>query len=374
MNRPKGGMGRGLGALGLGTAARPYQVPETQEFPGKVPPSNGNHSNRSAYPVTTSYKLDETGRGEGKMGMTTVPLTSIGPNPWQPRKHIDPVILEELASSIREHGLLQPPVVSYNPDYTSNFSRDSEETSNGTVTKEPPVRFLLIAGERRWQAAKLAGLTSIPVVIKESTPIQMLELALVENIQRADLNPLEEAHAYRQLVTEFGLTQENVSKRVGKSRVSVTNSLRLLTLPSTVIEAITEGKITEGHARAILMLERLPEEKRLSAQLRLLREIISKGDRLLSVRETEELARRILGLNSVALLDTEIQELVPVKIDQKALNVTNRATHELEARLRDALGAKVELSRSKKGGKIVIQFSNEGELEKIYKRILDSGI
>ena len=138
--------------------------------------------------------------------MAEVPVSAITPNPMQPRTILDPEALAELAASIKEHGLIQPLI----------------------VTQQGPERYQLIAGERRWQAARMAGLATVPVIVKEATPQQLLELALVENIQRADLNPLEEAAAFRQLVDEFGLTQEQVAERVGKSRVAVTNTLRLL--------------------------------------------------------------------------------------------------------------------------------------------------
>jgi len=165
-------------------------------------------------------------------GLVNVPLAAITRNPMQPRGELDPDALAELAASIREHGLIQPLV----------------------VTQQGPERYQLIAGERRWQAAKAAGLATVPVIVKEATPQQVLELALVENIQRADLNPLEEAAAYRQLVEEFGLTQEQVAEQVGKSRVAVTNTLRLLRLPVEVQQALTDGTIHEGHARALLAL------------------------------------------------------------------------------------------------------------------------
>ncbi len=375
MSRPKGGIGRGLGALGLGTPVRPVTRSEakTEEIYNNGSISLGSPANGAVFTPTSFSNQEITVRDGRKVGFTFIPTNAIAPNPWQPRKHLDPVVLEELASSIREHGLIQPPVVSYNPDYAENYPAGSE-ASTGDTSKERPARYLLVAGERRWQAAKLAGLTTIPVVIKETTPLQMLELALVENIQRADLNSLEEAHAYRQLVSEFGLTQEKVARRVGKSRVTVTNSLRLLSLPNAVIETINEGKITEGHARAILMLERLPEDQRLPAQLRLLREIISKGDRLMSVREAEEVARRTLRLHSVALLDNELQGLPRPETETKTNKIVDQETQALEQRLCETLGAKVALSRSKKGGKIVIQFFSDEELEGIFHRIIDSEI
>ncbi len=377
MSRPKGGIGRGLGALGLSTGVRPAepnQIQIEEDVPESVPVNpetngNGNGASAATAPAPAARETNREGQNR-KIGLTHVPISSIAPNPYQPRKHIDPEVLQELASSIIEHGLIQPPVVSYNPNFDENAAANSEpeESDEDAPKKERKARYLLIAGERRWQAAKLAGLTSIPVVLKETTPLQMLELALVENIQRADLNPLEEAYAYRQLVDEFGLTQENVAKRVGKSRVSVTNSLRLLSLPKVIIESINRGEITEGHARAILMLERLPEQKRGQAQLRLLREVI---DKKISVRDAEELARRILSQNYIAVIDAELQSLPPLVEETAKKSAADYETEELESRLREALGSKVEISRSKKGGKIVIQYSTNEELDSIFRRIVD---
>jgi len=170
------------------------------------------------------------GRGLGALipraavGLRDIPVDSILPNPLQPRTHFDEQELEDLAQSIREHGLLQPVLVSQRRDGT----------------------FQLITGERRWRAAQLAGMPSVPAMVKEATPQASLEMALVENIQRRDLNPLEEAHAFRQLIDEHGLTQEKLGQRIGKSRVAVTNTLRLLQLPEPVREALASGSITEG--------------------------------------------------------------------------------------------------------------------------------
>src|SRR5438270_6043938 len=177
------------------------------------------------------------GRGLGALiprasaGLREIPVDAIRPNPWQPRTHFDEQELHELAQSIREHGLLQPVLVSQRRDGT----------------------FQLITGERRWRAVQLAGLPTVPAMVKEATPQASLELALVENIQRRDLNPLEEAHAFRQLLDEHGLTQDQLGQRIGKSRVAITNTLRLLHLPEAVREALATGSVTEGHARAILM-------------------------------------------------------------------------------------------------------------------------
>ena len=259
-----------------------------------------------------------------------VPVGAIAPNPRQPRQKQDPAALQELADSIREHGLIQPLIV----------------TAATLDQQAAGVQYHLIAGERRWTAARLAGLRAVPVIVKEATPQQMLELALVENIQRADLNPLEEATAYRQLIDEFGLTQEEVAVRVGKSRVTVANVVRLLRLPDEAKAALLEDQITEGHARALLGIE-APE-----TMIRLLRVVIRRG---LNVRQTEELVRR------------QALEAQP-----KVKETPSPDTIALEGRFREALGTKVRLFRSKKGGKLVIHFYSEEELQAIYDAIIGS--
>jgi ParB family chromosome partitioning protein len=259
-----------------------------------------------------------------------VPVGAIAPNPRQPRQKQDPAALQELADSIREHGLIQPLIVT---------AATMDQQAAG-------VQYQLIAGERRWTAAQLAGLRAVPVIVKEATPQQMLELALVENIQRADLSPLEEATAYRQLIDEFGLTQEEVAVRVGKSRVTVANVVRLLRLPDEAKAALLEDQITEGHARALLGIE-APE-----TMIRLLRVVIRRG---LNVRQTEELVRR------------QALEAQP-----KVKETPSPETAALEGRFREALGTKVRLFRSKKGGKLVIHFYSEEELQAIYDAIIGS--
>ncbi len=256
-------------------------------------------------------------------GVRLVPVTRITPNPRQPRHSLDPAGLEELAASIREHGLIQPLIV----------------TAAGA-------EYQLIAGERRWAAARLAGLTEVPVIVKEATPQQMLELALVENIQRADLNPLEEAGAYRQLMDEFGLTQEMVAERVGKSRSAVANTVRLLNLPPEVQASLAAGEISEGHARALLRLEDRPR------QMAVLKRVRERG---LSVRQTEELVRRLLE---------------PPADPAAAGPRRSPETEALEARFQQALGTKVTLSRSKKGGRLTIYFYSDEELQGIYENIV----
>jgi ParB family chromosome partitioning protein len=269
------------------------------------------------------------GRGLGALiprttiGLREVPTESIRPNPWQPRTHFDEQELEELAQSIREHGVLQPVLVSQQPDGS----------------------FQLITGERRWRAVQLAGLATLPAMVKEATPQASLEMALVENIQRRDLNPLEEAHAYRQLLDEHGLTQEQLAQRIGKSRVAVTNTLRLLHLPDEVRQALANGAISEGHARAILMANGEMHKVRLLARVL--------QDRL-SVRDTEALAREMnasrQNVAQTAVPDPDVERM--------------------EDAFRQALGTRVRLFRGRHGGRLVIHFFSDQELQGIYEAIV----
>ncbi len=265
-------------------------------------------------------------------GLRLIPITDIGSNPRQPRQAIAPEALAELAASIKEHGLIQPIVVT--------ASRPGD-----------PTPYLIIAGERRWRASRLAGLNDVPVVIKEASSQEMLELALVENVQRADLNPLEEASAYETLMEEFGLTQEQVAERVGKSRTAIANIVRLQRLPELTKHALIEGQIHEGHARAILGLG--SDEAAMTETTRL---VIQRG---LSVRQTEELVRR---LNSPAPPPSPAAET-----DELDASPETRA---LEDRLRETLGTKVDLFRTRKGGRIVIHFYSEEELAALYDKLL----
>jgi len=255
-------------------------------------------------------------------GVNEVAVDSIVPNPMQPRQMLDQEALEELATSIREQGVVQPLVVT--------------KVEGG---------YQLLVGERRWRAARLAGLDVVPVVVRDVSPQQMLELALVENLQREDLNPLEAASAYNHLLEEFGMTQQQVADKVGKNRVTVTNTLRLLKLPAEVKEALLQGKITEGHARAMLSLR---SEK---AQLQVLRAVLKGG---LSVRQTEEMVRR---------LTEEPQQRTSSPGKPPELKA-------LEDKLRQALGTKVNLTGGSKGGRLVIYFYSEEELQGIYDLIV----
>ncbi len=282
MSKPKGGLGKGLGAL--------------------IPVRSQSHP-------TTEVSID-----------------SIVPNPLQPRHRLDEAGLEELANSIREVGVIQPLVVS--------------QTLLGENQRGGGPKYQLIAGERRWHAARLAGLTMVPVVLKEATPEQALLIALVENIQRSDLTPLEEALAYRQLIDDFGLTQEGAASRVGKSRVAVANALRLLGLGDEVKAALAAGHITEGHARALLAFDH-PEEQASALGI-----VLRRG---LSVRQTEEMVRRL-------------KRLADGSPDRRRTALTSS----LEDEFRLALGTKVSLFRSKRGGKLVIHFFGEDQLQSLY--------
>jgi ParB family chromosome partitioning protein len=254
-------------------------------------------------------------------GVNEVPVESIVPNPKQPRQKLDQEALQELANSIREQGVVQPLVVT--------------RVEGG---------YQLLVGERRWRAAKLAGLEVVPVVVREVSPQQMLELALVENLQREDLNPLEAASAYNHLLEEFGLTQQQVADRVGKNRVTVTNTLRLLKLPEEVKEALLQGRISEGHARALLSLR---SEK---SQLEVLKAVLKSG---LNVRQTEELVRR--------LTEEPQRKAPPRKLPE---------FQALEDKFRQALGTKVNLTGGSKKGRLVIYFYSEEELQGIYDLIV----
>ena len=253
-----------------------------------------------------------------------IPLARVTPNPVQPRRRFDEASLQELAASIREHGVLQPVLVT--------------ETLEG---------YQIIAGERRVRAARLAGLDRIPAVLRQLASTEQLEIALVENVQRADLDPIDEALAYRQLIDEFGLTQERVAERVGKARTSVANTLRLLDLHPDVQAAIADGRLTEGHGRALGGLST-------DAQARALGTVISAG---LSVRQTEELVRRL-------------RDPKPPKPTASPSAALDPDLERVEEDLRQRLGTKVTLSRSRKGGRIVIEYYSDEDLGRLYERLV----
>jgi len=261
---------------------------------------------------------------EPAAGPVEIPLARIRRNPYQPRRRVEQEALEQLAASIAEHGVIQPVLVT--------------ETLEG---------YQLVAGERRVRAAQIAGLERIPAIVRQLADRAQLELALVENIQRTDLDPIEEAHAFRQLIDEFGFTQEQLAGRFGRARSTVANTLRLLDLDPRLQAAVSEGLITEGHARA---LGGLPP----GHQVRLLEVVVARD---LSVRQTEELARRVRDGGEAA-------SRAP------AARSSDPDLERVEEDLRRSLGTKVSLMRSRRGGRIVIEYYSDEELGRLYERLI----
>ncbi|MBI2767278.1 MAG: ParB/RepB/Spo0J family partition protein [Chloroflexi bacterium] len=320
MTQPRRGLGRGLDALfGGGATAAPEAPPPYREAPPPVA--------REAQAPVAPPPAALVRRGGPEM----LDIDLISPNPEQPRTHFEPEKLRELADSIRSHGIIQPLVV-------------GRDESGG-------VR--LIAGERRLQAARLAGLETVPVIFFDAASDELLELALIENIQRADLNAIEEALAYRRLTEEYGLTQEEAARRVGKSRVTVANALRLLALEPEIRRSLVAGEITEGHARALLGL---PDSR---ARLNAWREVVK---RRLSVRDTEAHVRRALaeapaigggpgnGGSPAARRDAYIADI--------------------EGRLRRALSTRVTVAPQKKGARITIECYSAEEFDNVIAQLL----
>jgi len=270
--------------------------------------------------IPTGGKMPSASSGAG--GVQELAVELIKPNPRQPRLKFQEEELAELAASIREHGVIQPLIVLPNGDGT----------------------FILIAGERRWQAAKKAGLPTVPVITRQANNQELLEIALIENVQREDLNAMEEAEAYRQLVEDFGLSHEAVAKRVGKSRVSITNTLRLLGLAEVVKQALVDGKITEGHARALLMLSTQ------KAQASALQTLLNLS---LSVRQAEELVRKLAG-----------QKFIKARKPGRSADV-----NDVEKRLQNSLGTKVALKHGKNGGTVTIYYYSDEELDALLEKL-----
>ena len=255
---------------------------------------------------------------------TLIDITKIQPNPNQPRTHFNETLLQELSESIRENGVLQPLLV-----------------------RKKGQKYEIIAGERRYQASKLAGIEKLPVIIKDVDDQKMLELALIENLQRSDLNPIEEAKGYKQLLKESGMTQEALSKAVSKSRSAITNSLRLLDLPDEVQQFLFDGKMTAGHARAILAV---PFE---DARIRLAQKVVNEG---LSVRATENLA----PLFSVG------------EEPKKSKSVTPQSYKKAARALRQVFNTNVKVKSSRGKNKIEIEFKDEEELSQILSVVMNS--
>lgn len=260
-------------------------------------------------------------RDGASTGANEIPLNEIHVNPNQPRRDVANANLAALATSIVDHGVLQPILVT--------------ETLDG---------YRIVAGERRVQAARMAGLERIPAVIRQLADREQLELALVENVQREDLNPIEEANAFRQLQEEFGLTQDDIARQVGRARATIANTLRLLDLDEGVQASVADGRLSEGHARALVGLPPVQ-------QLHLVSTIVDAG---LSVRQAEELARRL-------------REPKPAKAP--AGRRSDPDLERVEDDLRSALGTKVSVARGRKGGRIVIEYYTDEDLGRLYDRL-----
>jgi len=305
------GLGRGLASL------IPQKKSNATAEEEKIKNTQENISQKGTGPFLGSS--EESNQKKSNGNIEEIDVVRVVPNPYQPRKNFNPEKLQELSDSIKQHGILQPIVVS--------------QSGN---------QYELIMGERRLQAAKLAGLTKISAIVREATEQQKLEMAIIENIQRHDLDPVEEAKSYAKLVQEFGLKQEEVANKVGKSRSAVANKLRLLGLPVEIQRAIIEGKITEGHAKAILAVEN-PEKQRA------LFDLIVKDN--LTVRQIEDKAREISVRKHkrVVARDPEIKKI--------------------EEDLIAKLGTKVKVSRAGTGGRIIIDYYSQEELNNLIEKI-----
>jgi len=253
-------------------------------------------------------------------GIMEIRISEIEPNRQQPRKNFDDEKLAGLAESIKQHGVVQPLIV--------------QKEGNS---------YKIVAGERRWRAARMAGLQTVPVIVRDLTDKQIMEIALIENLQREDLNPIEEAEAYERLINEFGMTQEEVSVTVGKSRPAITNSMRLLSLDEKIKEKLVSGEISSGHARALLALN--DQELR----LKVMEEVIKKQ---MSVRETEHLVNQL-----------------SVNKKPKKKRVPDAEYLAIEERLREVFGTKVRIMNNKKNGKIILEYYSQDELDRIISLI-----
>jgi ParB family transcriptional regulator, chromosome partitioning protein len=302
MSKPA--LGRGLGAL-LNSGGKP-PTGASSTPPGAVPPLAPGKSS----------------------AVTRVPWSKVRPSPWQPRKDFTPESLQELADSIREQGIVQPLIVRPIDDY-----------------------YELIAGERRWRAAQIAGLTEVPILERAASNREVLELALIENLQRENLNPIEEALGYAQLQQLFELTQEQVAQKVGRARTAIANALRLLKLPEVIQTALRDGRISVGHAKVILGVS--PE----SSQAAVAEQVI-RGH--LSVRQTEEL---------VARLQSPAAATPPPTATPIGVNLRDPHIVDLEGRLRERFLAKVALRYTKGRGSIEVRFHSDAELEQLLDRL-----
>lgn len=335
MTQPRRGLGRGLDALFGGGPSVREPEPVVEETPEEEAVAEPPPAMVLPVPVPEPPREDAPPPVQvRRMGPELLDIDLIAPNPEQPRTHFEPEQLRELAESIAEHGIIQPLIV-------------TRDESNG---------YRLIAGERRLQAARLAGLQTVPVVMREVADSELLELALIENIQRADLNAIEEAMAYRRLMEEYGLTQEETARRVGKSRVTVANSLRLLNLDQEIRRSLVAGEITEGHARALLGVA----DPR--ARIATWRDVVK---RRLSVRDTEAAVRR------VAAAATAVEHGADTGSQDSAVKARRDSElADIEARLRRALSTKVTIVPQKRGARITIECYSAEEFEHVIETLL----
>lgn len=257
---------------------------------------------------------------EPPSGAQLLPLQKVEPNPLQPRKNFDPDELQALADSIAMHGVIQPL----------------------TVRQLPSGFYQIIAGERRWRAARMAGLSEIPVVVIEADDKKAMELALIENLQRADLNPIEEAQGYQQLMTDYGMTQELAAERVGKSRPAVANALRLLSLCPAVLELVEQGRLSAGHARALLAIKSAPEQYAVAMKVINLQ---------LSVRQTENMCKNLTR-------KPKQEQAKPIAVDYIA---------ECEKTLSKRLSRGVRIVNGKRKGRVELEYYGEEDLQQLYE-------
>ncbi len=315
MSRKRPALGRGLGAL------IPERVPDKG---GERPPERASASETNARGASRDF------------APRSAPIEALEPNPEQPRRRFERGALEDLAASIRSVGIIQPIV----------------------VTAQGPGRYQILAGERRWRAAQLAGLHEVPILLRDTPEEVRFEVALIENLQRADLDPIEEAQAFQQLIDIRGYTQEELAGRVGKDRSTIANALRLLGLPPKVQQLVSEGALSMGHARALLGLEHATEIRELAA------EVIR---RKLSVRATEAEVRKCRK----ARADAEAELSEPTDEQRRQAIIVA----DLETRLRRSLGTRVKLHTSKRGkgpGKIEIPYGDLDELNRLLHVLLSS--
>lgn len=324
MARKHGGLGRGLDALIPQSAPKAEEVQKKEDAAEQIP-ADESEENVSRETLEEEKENIQRDRTERRRRETTLRVSQIEPNRSQPRKTFDEDALEELADSIRQYGLIQPIMVQKRDGY-----------------------YEIIAGERRWRACMKAGLKEVPVIIREYDDQKIMELSLIENLQREDLNPMEEARAYKRLMEEFGLTQEEIAGRVSKSRPVIANALRLLKLDERVQAMVEQGEISMGHARALASVL-IPEEQYLIA-LKIMEEH-------LTVRDTEKIIKNIGKVP---------KKKEPVQKDESL----ERIYRELENRLKSSLGTKVAIhTRGTGGGKVEIDFYTAEDLEKIIDRI-----